>query len=241
VPPTQLSKVNYNQLYQPAGDYSHHVGEVRDLKTGMRPRQVRARRVALEVIKRLKPATLLEVGCGVGNFLASIRDLGILAHGIDVSRNAIELARQHLDCPLVCGVLDEQVFQGARFDVICSWEVLEHVHDPRAFTSVILQRLNPGGVFLLSTPNYGSTWMRRDIPADPRSRPPVHVTFWDRPSLMRHLVGSGFANVRVRPLSYPANAALRSGGGLQSVFMYLDCLLRPSQRQTLLGYATRPP
>ncbi|MCI0363140.1 MAG: class I SAM-dependent methyltransferase [Phycisphaerales bacterium] len=242
VPAAQLPKsVDYNDLYQPAGDYAHHVEEVQGLKSGLRPRPLRARRMALEIIKRLNPTSLLEVGCGVGNFLAHIRDSGIRAYGIDVSANAIELARQHLDCPLVCGVLDDHVFDGEQFDVICSWEVLEHVPDPKSFTASIFRRLNPGGAFFLSTPNYGSSWMRRDIPADPLGRPPVHITFWDTGSLKGHLLGAGFGQASVRAVSYPLNAAQRTGGELQSKLMFLDCMLRPSQRRTLLAHATKSP
>lgn len=39
------------------------------------------------------------------------------------------------------------------FDVICAVEVLEHVHEEDRFVSAVVQKLTPGGVFIMTTPN----------------------------------------------------------------------------------------
>ena len=240
VPERQITNVNYDELYQEQGDYAHHVGEIAAMKAGKLPVFSRARRLALQHIEKTKPGSVLEIGCGVGNFLAWIQSFGIRGYGVDASANAIELARQHLSFPLHCGRFDESVFPGANFDAICTWEVIEHIHDVKSFTAGIFRRLNPGGCLMLSTPNYGSSWMLRDVPADPRSRPPVHVTFWDSPSLHRHLSDIGFGRIEIRPVSIPRNAAKRSGPVLGEIRSVLSAMLVPSQRQTLLAMAWKP-
>src|SRR5262249_3260556 len=136
--------------------------------------------------------------------------------------------------------LDDSVFAGETFDVICAWDVLEHIHDVTSFMATLHKRLNPGGCVFLSTPNYGSHWMWRDIEADPRSRPPVHLTFWSPASLGKHLRAIGFDPVSVRPFSIPLNAARRSGPSWMRRLFHVECALRPSQRQTLLGKGKKP-
>jgi hypothetical protein len=100
--------------------------------------------------------------------------------------------------------------------------------------------VNPGGHLLLSTPNYESSWMWRDIPADPRGRPPVHLTYWTRRSLEMHLKRVGFTNVDVRTYSLPLNAARRSAPAWIRPKLFSDYLLRAKQRMTLLALAERP-
>lgn len=230
---------DYDELYRPDGAYQHHVEDGGRIASGTLPRVQRAKRTALRLIERTRPGSLLEIGCGNGTFLAHVRRAGLEnACGIDVSANALALARQHIapEC-LYHGVLDECAFPDRRFDVICSWEVLEHVPDPVRWLVTIRQRLNPGGMLLLSTPNYESRWIWGDMPADPRSRPPVHLTFWSSGALEQALVRAGFASATVDCVSLPLNAAARSGGPGGRPLALLDAVLRPRQRATIFASA----
>ena len=235
-----MRQVDYDALYDEGGEYAPYLSMSRQRKHGQLPRAGRSWRTALKEIGELKPESLLEVGCGVGGFLAHVVRLGIDCTGIEPSHNAVEHAKKYTSCDIHIGRLAEDVLCDRKFDVVCSWEVIEHVADVQLFLHAIKQRLKPGGYFYLSTPNYDSTWMWRDMEADPRSRPPVHLTFFNAQALENLLTEMGFEDVVIRHYSLPVSAAIRSGGRWGRWFVYPDALIRKTQRTTLLGRARLP-
>jgi 2-polyprenyl-6-hydroxyphenyl methylase / 3-demethylubiquinone-9 3-methyltransferase len=108
-------------------------------------------------------ARILDVGCGGGLFCEPLARLGALITGIDVSENAIASARQHqeqLNIDYLCADFQDPEFQKSwrlsdpeNFDVICLFEVLEHVCNPVSFLQCCVRRLNPGGIIVGSTLN----------------------------------------------------------------------------------------
>ena len=233
VPPDLLAAVDYDELYTAGGDYGASVEEADRMGRGELIEFPRARRATLEELRRHPPATLLEVGCGVGNFLRWTDRMGIRSFGIDPSVNATDMARRNLpSCPIETGILSRDAFPGRSFDVICAWEVIEHISDVMGFMDTLRERLNPGGLLFMSTPNHDCAVLWRDMEQDPRSRPPVHVTFWNARSLQRFLDGR-FERTRIDRLSVPANAARRSGGPAGRWLVHPLALLCPSQRLTL--------
>lgn len=240
VPPERLAKVDYDELYKATGDYASHVTEAGRMQQGELIVFSRARRTALKELEAERPATLLEVGCGVGNFLRWTERMGIRSFGIEPSSNAVAMARRNLapETSLENGYLSHDTFPGKSFDVICAWEVLEHVSDVNAFMQVIHDRLNPGGRLYMSTPNYDSDYLWRDMGSDPRSRPPVHVSFWNSASLKRFL-DRRFASTAIRLFSIPLGPAQRSGPPLARWTVYPHAMLRPRQRQTMLSLSRK--
>lgn len=96
---------------------------------------------------------LLEIGCGNGSRLLSLRQLGWQhLHGIELVPGAAEMARAE-----GFSVLDGQVedildnYPDAEFDVIVSSMVLEHLVNPFNVVHMIANKLKPGGQFLFST------------------------------------------------------------------------------------------
>lgn len=235
----ELQRVDYNTLYRDEGDYQRKVALADQLAAGGSARYARARRKAIKLISRLQPRTLLDVGCGVGDFLSIFEKRGVECFGTDVSSNALDLARRHLKSTLHLGELASETFGGMQFDVISCWEVIEHVSDVHPFVRSLIERLRPGGHLFLSTPNYDSRIMWRDIDLDPRSKPPVHVTFWNQRSLGAMLASCGFSRVRVERHSLPVSAARRSGTAMEKGLVYVEGLLLPAQRRTLLALAVK--
>ena len=98
---------------------------------------------------------LLDVGCGVGDFLTVARDAGFDAHGIELSAAAAALARQYHQLVVKIGDFASEDRAGY-FDAITMFGVLEHVRDPAELLSHSSWLLAPGGVLLIYTPVWGA-------------------------------------------------------------------------------------
>ena len=97
----------------------------------------------------------LDVGCGAGLLAEPMARLGAEVTGVDAAEPLIEAARLHaagqgLAIDYVAG---EVAGVEGRFDVVTAMEVIEHVADPRDFLEALVDRLAPGGLLILSTPN----------------------------------------------------------------------------------------
>jgi SAM-dependent methyltransferase len=125
------------------------------------------------VRKILRPnMRVLEVGSGRGYFLKSIEDSVADASGLELNQEAISQKVTTFDVhPKV--IEDVAECQPASFDVVCSFQVIEHVSDPARFIKSCLVSLKPGGLLILSTPNHNSPFLRAY--GDAFDLPPHHL------------------------------------------------------------------
>jgi len=99
-----------------------------------------------------KAESLLDVGCGSGDFIAEARVLGMKVRGVEISESAVEVARgRGLSCD--AGGLAGLAGTSERFDVIRLFHVLEHLEDPLEGLRTIVGALSPGGVAIIGVPN----------------------------------------------------------------------------------------
>ena len=148
-------------------------------------------------------ASLLDVGCGDGAFLALARTCGWDVVGIDPDpKAAANAAKQGLSV-YVGGV---EYFHGKSeiFDVITLNHVIEHVHDPIGVLKTCFELLKPGGQIWLETPNvkclghtrFQKNWRGLEVPR--------HLVIFNRHSLKQALYYAGFREMRdcASPNSY---------------------------------------
>jgi SAM-dependent methyltransferase len=126
-----------------------------------------------------KPARMLDVGCAFAKFLASLPQSWD-RFGIDVSSFAIEEARRkHPELHLAAATLDSNPFPGP-FDVITSFDVIEHIESLDDVAAGIGNILKPGGLFVFVVPTYdgplGPVVHRLD--RDPTHIHKTHRRFW---------------------------------------------------------------
>jgi predicted TPR repeat methyltransferase len=100
------------------------------------------------------PARWLDVGCADGMFLDALRTNGIEGTGIDLSRVAVERARER-GLQAECATVDEHL-PAEPYTTITAFDVVEHVTDPGGFLAGVERLLAPGGTLVLSTPNLRS-------------------------------------------------------------------------------------
>lgn len=94
---------------------------------------------------------LLDIGCGMGEFLDVAARNGFSVTGIEPSPTASEIAaRRH---PVLKGEFLDPDLGGRRFDAVTLWSVLEHVHSPAGVLARIGALTERGGVLALRVPD----------------------------------------------------------------------------------------
>jgi 2-polyprenyl-6-hydroxyphenyl methylase/3-demethylubiquinone-9 3-methyltransferase len=109
-----------------------------------------------DAIRPLAGKSALDVGCGAGLLCEPLTRLGAAVTGVDAASENIAAARDHAEAMGLAidyreGELASQDLP--QFDLVCCLEVIEHVADKGAFVAALAQRLAPGGLMILSTPN----------------------------------------------------------------------------------------
>lgn len=163
--------------------------------------------------KRPKKGQLLDLGCGVGNFLAAARDAGFDVTGVELNQNAVRFAREHYHLEDVHTARPEQfcrVDAARKFHVVTFFEVLEHQENPRGFLNAATECLKDNGYIAVSVPNR-NRWQKGPESLD---YPPNHLTRWSPRALGNLLVRSGFEilSMREEPLGVRRTAQVLSAG-----------------------------
>lgn len=106
---------------------------------------------------------ILEVGCGTGNLLLSLPDIGVDRVGVDSSDAMLRIAHQKAR-KMDCGVQLEHAcaealpFDDASFDAIYSVNALEFAADQERAVREMVRVLKPGGRLILAVLNRRSLW-----------------------------------------------------------------------------------
>jgi SAM-dependent methyltransferase len=102
-----------------------------------------------------RPGSLLEIGCGQGGFAARLARRFRYV-GIDLDETSLSVARRRLDAHGVSGELRlgdlTALGPGETFDVVCAFEVLEHLEDDAGALLSWAEKLAPGGTLIVSVP-----------------------------------------------------------------------------------------
>lgn len=103
---------------------------------------------------------LLDVGCGDGYFLDVAKERGWTVFGTEYNERTVAKCRER-GILMQQGPLDPKNYPADHFDVITSFEVIEHVQDPDADIRNMAQLLRKGGYVYMTTPNFRSLakWM----------------------------------------------------------------------------------
>lgn len=99
---------------------------------------------------------VLDIGCGDGTIDVYLQNnLGVKVVGIDISKGAVEKAKQKGVEAKVASAEEKLPFKNHEFDAVFWGDNIEHLIDPEFTGREIKRVLKPGGKLILSTPNYG--------------------------------------------------------------------------------------
>jgi len=119
-------------------------------------------------------ARVLEVGCGRGAFVRYLKDVEY--HGIELNPAAAAAAKAqglNVSCTPLEAVAAEC---SGRYDVVCAFQVLEHVADLRAFLQHCIGATKVGGTLIFSVPSADS-YVGAAVNGL-LNMPPHHMTWW---------------------------------------------------------------
>ncbi|HET7725969.1 MAG TPA: class I SAM-dependent methyltransferase [Candidatus Limnocylindrales bacterium] len=109
-----------------------------------------------EAVSRAQGRDVLDLGCNSGYGTLRLAAVARSAVGVDVNASAIEAARMRPGAEAATfHVIDGVVlpFPDTAFDLVASFQVIEHIDDPGPYLAEIARVLRPDGVALLTTPN----------------------------------------------------------------------------------------
>ncbi len=142
--------------------------------------------------------TLLEFGCAYGFFLMEAAPFFERVEGIELCAEAVRFCRSR-GLNVARGVVGSATLRGP-YDAAVGLDVIEHIPEPHEAVRLIANRLNPGGVLLLTTGDWGSLLARVMGPRWRLMTPPQHLSFFTPRSMTLMLEAAG---LRVVELSHP--------------------------------------
>lgn len=134
---------------------------------------------------------LLEVGSHCGIFLKMIQEEGYEAVGLEPSKWANKYATQDLRVHSINGSLQTLPASYNNFDIVISWDVLEHMPNPLDELKLINQRLKPEGRLAFSTINFDS-WLPKILGEHWPWLMDMHLFYFSKDVLREMLDKAGF-------------------------------------------------
>ncbi|MFM8332830.1 MAG: class I SAM-dependent methyltransferase [Candidatus Methylumidiphilus sp.] len=139
-------------------------------------------------------ASLLDIGCGGGEFVRRALRLGYAAEGLEFDAQAVAAATAQ-GVPVREGALPATGLPADSYDAVTLSQVIEHLHDPLAALAEIHRLLKPGGFFWLATPNMDAPGHQTFGPDWRGLEPPRHLLLFSAAALVLALQKSGFTDI----------------------------------------------
>jgi len=126
------------------------------------PKKLRRARRILKGIHKLTrpPGRLLDIGCSAGFFIQASKEAGWDVDGVEPSLSATTYAFQTYGLKIFNGLLEQAAFPARSFDVITSFNAIEHDEDPLNHLREICRILKDDGLVLIWTPDASHPWAR---------------------------------------------------------------------------------
>jgi SAM-dependent methyltransferase len=103
-----------------------------------------------------KVKSVLDVGCAGGYLVQAASDMGIEAWGVEVSAEAVKIARHVLGKRVLKGSLDHKFLNDKKFDLVTMFDVLEHHPRPVNFLKQAHRKISMDGFLAFTCPDADS-------------------------------------------------------------------------------------
>jgi SAM-dependent methyltransferase len=122
---------------------------------------------------------VLDIGCGVGKFLMKAKDKAKEVAGLELNEKAVEVCRGKGLTVYNEMIGDHASGKSGYYDVVCMFQVLEHIYDVRPFLEDSLKALKQGGKLVIGVPNNEPYFQGYDKYCT-LNLPPHHMGLWNK-------------------------------------------------------------
>jgi 2-polyprenyl-3-methyl-5-hydroxy-6-metoxy-1,4-benzoquinol methylase len=147
--------------------------------------------------KYRKTNRILDVGCGIGYFLEVSKGRGWEVYGTEYTDEAIQICTSK-GINMEKGVLDPKNYRSEQFDIITSFEVIEHINNPVNELTNFHALLRKGGLVYLTTPNFNSLLRYRLKSAYNVICYPEHLSYYTPKTLKKIFTSAGFKTKKIQ-------------------------------------------
>jgi SAM-dependent methyltransferase len=108
-----------------------------------------------QILKHVGSGRAVDLGCGLGETAIAMEQAGFDAHGVEESRNAINILQKEYEGVHWHNMSIVQYLEDKKsiFDVISFFHVLEHIPNPRMVCQLAADALRPSGLLVVEVPD----------------------------------------------------------------------------------------
>jgi 2-polyprenyl-3-methyl-5-hydroxy-6-metoxy-1,4-benzoquinol methylase len=165
-----------------------------------------------------KTNKLLDVGCGIGYFLEVAKERGWEVYGTEYTDEAVTICRDK-GIKMQKGKLDPSHFEAESFDVITSFEVIEHINNPLEELANFQSVLRKGGLVYVTTPNFNSLLRYRLKEAYNVITYPEHLSYYTPKTLKQVFKKCGFTCKKIETTGISLTRLKTSQGKTSEAFI----------------------
>lgn len=138
-----------------------------------------------------KTNNLIDIGCGMGYFLVEAKKRGWNVFGTEFTDTAIKICNQK-DISMKKGVFNPKNYKTNAFDIITSFEVIEHINNPLFEVANYYEALRKSGILYITTPNFNSLLRYRMQENYNVITYPEHLSYYTPKTINNLLTLTGF-------------------------------------------------
>ena len=105
---------------------------------------------------------ILNIGAATGRSSELLMQLGDVT-SVEFDTDCYEFSRDFVKIPIVQGSILDLAFSDDTFDLVCAFDVIEHVEDDTLAVSEMRRVCKPGGVMCVTVPAFMFLWSEHDV------------------------------------------------------------------------------